>query len=50
VGYPEPFPDLLENILHLFSIPKLFEDDDLVVSEMIAIVVVCHSRFSSFVR
>jgi hypothetical protein len=32
--------------LNHFAIPQLFQDDDLVVSELIAIVAVCHSGFS----
>ena len=43
---PEPPPDLREDVLHPFPIAQLVEDDDLVVSELIAIGVVCHGGFS----
>ena len=35
---PEPSADLGEDVLDHFSIPQLLEDDDLVVSELIAVV------------
>jgi len=43
---PEPSPDLREDVLDHFSIPQLLEDDDLVVPELIAVRLICHSRFS----
>jgi hypothetical protein len=43
MGQPEPTPNLREDVLDHFSVPQLIEDDDLVVSELIAIGVVCHS-------
>ena len=43
---PEPSPDLREDVLDHFSIPKLFKDDDFVLSKLIAVRLICHSRFS----
>jgi len=45
---PEPAADLRKDVLDHFSIPQLLQDDDLVLSELIAIVSICHSRFSSY--
>jgi len=36
----EPSPDLREDVLDHFSIPKLLQDNDLVASELIALGVV----------
>jgi len=40
---PEPSPDLREDVLDHFSIPQLLEDDDLVLSELIAVRLICHN-------
>jgi hypothetical protein len=43
---PEPSADLREDVLDHFPIPQLLQDDDLVVSELIAVVSICHNCFS----
>jgi hypothetical protein len=45
---PEPSPDLGVNVFDHFPVPQLLQDDDLVVPELIAVVSICHSRFSFF--
>lgn len=42
---PEPSPDLAKDVLEHLAIPLLRENDVLVVSELIAIIVVCHTHF-----
>ena len=39
---PEPSPDLRKDVLHPFPVPQLIEDDDLVVSELIAVRFIYH--------
>lgn len=46
MGEPYPSADLGVDVLDHFLIPQLFEDDDLVVSQLIAIVSICDSGFS----
>jgi len=43
VSKPEPPPDFREDVSHRFALPQLIEHEDLVVSELIPIVVVCHN-------
>jgi len=43
---PQPSADFVQDALAHFSIPQLLEDDDLVVPELIAVRLICHSRFS----
>jgi hypothetical protein len=39
-------PDLDEDVFHHLAILQLLQNDDLVVLELIAVVSICHSRFS----
>jgi hypothetical protein len=40
---PEPSSDFVQDALAHFSIPQLLEDDDLVLSELIAVRLICHN-------
>jgi len=39
-------PDFGEDVFHSFPVSQLIKHEDLVVPELIAIIVVCNSRFS----